>query len=58
MNLIDCTVVKILGEPKEKYGKFWVSVEYEAYGRTSVTEIMCENYHEAEMITIGSQFLS
>ena len=37
MNLIDCYVTKILGEPYRKFGAWWVEAEYESEGRPGKT---------------------
>lgn len=37
MNLIDCYVTKILGEPYRMFGHWWVEAEYESEGRPGKT---------------------
>lgn len=56
MNLIEGTVTKILGEPFEAFTRWWVKVEYDAYGRLSETELMFSTKEKAESVTIGFKF--
>jgi hypothetical protein len=58
MNLIDCYVSKILGAPYRKFGAWWVDVEYEAYGRTSKTQLMFRTEQAAQAATVGHHFLA
>lgn len=56
MNLVDASVVKILSEPFEKFGKWWVKVEYASWGANSTTDLMFATKSEAEKVTIGYEF--
>jgi len=56
MNLIDCYVTKILGEPYRKFGAWWVDAEYEAYGRTCKTQLMFRTEEAARAAKVGHHF--
>ncbi|WDY60344.1 hypothetical protein [Pseudomonas sp. PSKL.D1] len=56
MNLIDCYVTKILGEPYRKFGAWWVDAEYESYGRISKTQLMFRTEEAARAATVGYHF--
>lgn len=56
MNLVECKVTNILGSPYFKYGKWWVNVEYLAYGSTFKTGLMFESKEEAEDLKTGYVF--
>lgn len=58
MNLVDCYVTKVLGDPFEKYGKWWVKVEFESWGRPGTTELMFSSEAEARAVAEGIEFLS
>lgn len=58
MNLVNCYVVEILGEPYEKYGRWWVSVRFDSYGVFSTTNLMFDSREEALAVKIGYEFLS
>ncbi|WP_190295177.1 hypothetical protein [Pseudomonas alloputida] len=58
MNLIDCYVTKILGEPYRKFGAWWVSVEYEAEGHPGTKEIMFRTEAAARAAAVGHHFLA
>lgn len=58
MNQVDCYVTKILSEPFEKYGRWWVKVEYESWGRPGTTELMFDSAAEAKAVAEGLQFLA
>ena len=56
MNLIDCYVTKILGEPYRKFGAWWVDAEYEVYGRTCKTQLMFRTEEAARAAQVGYHF--
>ena len=57
MNLVDAVVTKVLSEPYLLYNKYWfVDVEYNSYGRTSKTEVMCSTEEVAKAIKVGHTF--
>ncbi|MCU9528797.1 hypothetical protein [Pseudomonas mosselii] len=58
MNLIDCYVTKILGEPYRKFGAWWVDVEYNAYGKTSKPQLMARTEEGARRFQVGHHFLA
>ena len=58
MNLIDCYVTKILGEPYRKFGHWWVEAEYESKGRTCKTRIMFRTEEAARAAKVGHHFLA
>ncbi|MCE1010023.1 hypothetical protein [Pseudomonas monteilii] len=58
MNLIDCYVTKILGEPYRKFGAWWVSVEYTAEGWQGTKEIMFRTEAAARAAAVGYHFLA
>ena len=55
MNLLECYVTKVIGEPYFKYDKWWQKVEYICYGLTDVTDIIIE---ENQVIEIDYMFLN
>jgi len=56
MNLVDCTVTKILTEPYLEYDKWFVNVQYDCYGSTYTTSIMFNEKESAEKVSIGYVF--
>ena len=56
MNLIDCYVTKILGEPYRKFGAWWVDAEYESEGRPGKTQLMFRTEEAARAAKVGYQF--
>jgi hypothetical protein len=40
MNLVDCVVTEVLGNPEFKYSKWFVNVKYNSWGSISETEVM------------------
>lgn len=59
MNLINCSVTKILGPIYYEYGVYWVPCEF-APGpvRISKTTIMFSTKEEAEKVEVGYEFLT
>jgi hypothetical protein len=57
MNLVDCYVTKVNGEPVKKYDKWFVPVIANSYGRDFETEIMCDTEEEAKTVIVGYHFL-
>lgn len=53
MNLIDAVVVQILSKPYEQFGKWWVDVEVESYGRITTSQVMFHKEHEAKQMKVG-----
>lgn len=58
MNLVDCYVTEILGEPVLKYGRWFLPVKADSYGRESETELMFDTEAEARSVKIGHHFLA
>ena len=58
MNLLDAHVTKVVSEPKLKYGKWFVSVEADCYGRPMTTELMFETEEQARQVEVGHEFLT
>lgn len=58
MNLVDCCVTEIIGEPYEAYGKWWQKVRYESWGAPSTSELMFSTKAEAKSVVIGHHFLA
>lgn len=58
MNLVECYVIKVKSKPFESYGKWWVEVDYDCYGRVSNTQIMFDTEEEAKDVKKGFKFLS
>lgn len=56
MNLIDAVVTQVLGKPYFKYNYWFVDVEYNGYGRTSKTNIMCSTEETAKAIKVWYTF--
>ena len=42
MNLVDAFVKKVISEPYEEYGKWWIDVEYISWGVPGKTKLMFE----------------
>lgn len=58
MNLVDCYVTKVVSEPYQEYGKWWVKVEANAYGRPSKSTLMFDTKEEAIKVDVGHHFLA
>lgn len=58
MNLVDAYVTKIKGTPEFKYGKWFLKVEADCYGRTTETELMFNSKEDADRVEIGYHFLT
>lgn len=43
MNLVDAFVKKVISEPYEEYGKWWIDVEYISWGVPGKTRLMFES---------------
>lgn len=56
MNLIDCYVTKILGEPYRKFGHWWVDVEYKACGRVVKTHLIFRTEEAARAAKVWHHF--
>lgn len=58
MNLTDHFVTKVLGEPYENYGKWWVRVMSVSWGHDSENTIMCNTKEETLEVKKGTVFLA
>ncbi len=58
MNLIDCYVTEIVGEPVYKFGKWFLAVKAESYGRESQSELMFDTEAQARAVKAGHHFLA
>jgi hypothetical protein len=58
MNLADCYVTSVLGQPYRKFSHWWVDVEYNSYGRMSRTQLMFSTEAGAGAVAEGHHFLS
>lgn len=58
MNLVEATVIEIVGEPYEKYGKWWVNVVGDCYGRKTESFLMFETEEDARSLKVGTVFLT
>lgn len=56
MNLIDCYVTKILGEPYRMFGHWWVEAEYESEGGPGKTRLMFRTEAAARAAKVGHHF--
>jgi len=64
MNLVDCVVTRVIKEPYQYKGEgceqltecWFVDVEYDSWGVTSVTSLMFMSREKAESITEGYKF--
>lgn len=57
MNLIDAYVTKIIGVPYKMYDKWFVNVEVDSHGITSLSSPMFGTQEEAANIKVGSRIL-
>jgi hypothetical protein len=56
MNLIDATVLEVLGEPYLRYGKWFVKCKISAYGCESETDAMFSTKEQADLFKVGDIF--
>lgn len=56
MNLVDAVVTEVLSKPYFKYNYWFVDVEYNSYGITSKTNVMCSTEETAKAIKVGYTF--
>ncbi|MDZ9638994.1 hypothetical protein SNC27_24450 [Escherichia coli] len=53
MNLVDAFVKKVISEPYEEYGKWWIDVEYISWGVPGKTRLMFESKEQALEVKEG-----
>lgn len=58
MNLVDCIVIEVIGEPVCEFGMWGVKVKYDSYGYISETTIFLDTKEEVLKIKPGYKFLS
>ncbi|HFK9386252.1 TPA: hypothetical protein ACG2V4_004538 [Escherichia coli] len=58
MNLVDAFVKKVISEPYEEYGKWWIDVEYISWGVPGKTRLMFESKELALEVKEGYKFLT
>ena len=57
MNLVECYVTKIIGEPYFEYNFWWQKVEYNSYGVIGETSLFHKDKESFKTITVGFMFL-
>ncbi len=58
MNLLDAVVIEVLSEPEKKFGRWFVKVRSDIWGRVEEQEIMTNSRDEAEKIAPGYKYLT
>lgn len=58
MNLLDHIVISVDRAPYEQYGKWWVAVTGESWGRYSSNTLMFDTKEEAEAVKPGHSYLA
>lgn len=56
MNLVDYKVIKVLSEPVQKYGMWFVDVEAEGWSEACKTKVMVQTLEEALFVKPGYVF--
>ena len=56
MNLVECYVTEIVGEPYFKYDFWWQNVKYNSYGVIGEAEFFHKEKTHFETIKIGFKF--
>jgi len=57
MNLLECTVTKLITKPISRKDYFYMEVEYVCYGKTDRT-IIVRNENEFSDVIVGYKFLA
>lgn len=57
MNLLECTVVEVYGQPYKLYGKYFVNVKSECYGNLFDSKIMLDTLSEALIVKKGYKYM-
>ncbi|EFT3081008.1 hypothetical protein H6H65_003955 [Salmonella enterica] len=55
---VDAFVKKVISEPYEEYGKWWIDVEYISWGVPGKTRLMFESKEQALEVKEGYKFLT
>ena len=58
MNVCDCYVVELIGEPYKLYDRWWQKVKYESWGSISEHTLMFSSRESAEKVQVGDHFLA
>lgn len=58
MNLVDHVVTKVNSEPFFKYGKWFVKVTSDCYGRLTESELMFSTEEAAKAVQVGHVYLA
>ena len=56
MNTVNCVVTEVLDVPKKKYGRYFVHVEFNSYGRIGKTHLMFKSLEKAKGVAVGYEF--
>lgn len=56
MNRVKATVKEIVGEPKEKYKHWFLTVKFDSHGKEGETDLMFDTKEQAEQIEVGYEF--
>lgn len=56
INILTGTVTEVLAKPYYQWGKWWVKVKYNCYGRISETELMFQNRDSSLKVDVGFEF--
>lgn len=56
MNMLDCTVTKILSQPYRQFGSWWVDAEYDSWGGSGRSNLMFRTAEGARGVVIDHLF--
>lgn len=56
--MLDAVVIEVLSEPEKKFGRWFVKVRSDIWGRVEEQEIMTNSRDEAEKIAPGYKYLT
>ena len=58
MNLVECYITEIVGEPYYKFGFWWQKVKYNSYGVIGETELFDKEKLNFKTLKVGFMFLN
>lgn len=58
MNLVECYVTEIVGEPYYEFGFWWQKIKFNSYGVIEGTELFDKDKSYFETMAIGFKFLA
>lgn len=58
MNLVECCVTEIVGEPYYEFGLWWQKVKYDSYGFIDETELFHKEKSYFETVKVGFKFFA